>query len=218
MAIFFILVNLHKNQPMRTSTPFFLALLICVSCSTSKTIPTQWMSDDFKTQEIERLLIFANTEDSALQVEFENKVAQELEKQGLSIFKMHTIFPEIEYKENRSQEEINEFIVACKNKNIDKVLLASRKSKIVDTIRTNSLHNYFNTLEPLKLGKADLDNLVYDKEQRTTYTLEAAVYDIAATTEDKPIAITTLEATNPKSLEILKDDFLNTIVKLFKDK
>ena len=131
---------------------------------------------------------------------------------------MHTIFPEIEYKENRSQEEINQFIVACKNKNIDKVLLASRKSKIVDTIRTNSLHNYFNTLEPLKLGKADLDNLVYDKEQRTTYTLEAAVYDIAATSEDKPIAITTLEATNPKSLEILKDDFLNTIVKLFKDK
>ncbi|GEQ87007.1 hypothetical protein ULMS_25150 [Patiriisocius marinistellae] len=189
-----------------------------MGCSTSKTIPSQWVSADFKNQKIDRLLVYANTEDTNLQVEFENKVALSLTKQGLSPLKMHVIFPEISYKENRTQEEINQFALECKNKNINKVLLASRKSMIVDTVNTKSLHNYFNTLEPLKLGKTDVNSLVYDKKEIITYTLEAAVYDIGTTSEDKPIATSTLKAINPKSLDKLKEEFLDAIVLLFKNK
>lgn len=203
---------------MKISTLLFLISFICIGCSASKTIPTQWISDGFASQKIDRLLVFANTEDTDLQVEFENRMALALEKEGIITYKMHSIFPDIAYKEDRSQEEINQFVLECKNKNIDKVLLASRKSLIIDTIRANSLHNYFNTLEPLKLGKADTDNLVYDKKEVTTYTLEAALYDLSVTSEDKPIAVTTLKATDPKSLERLKGDFLTAIMTLFENK
>ena len=72
-----------------------------------------------------------------------------------------------------------------------------------------------NSLEPLKLNSRNEDDLVYEKKEITTYTLEAAVYDIAVTSEDKPIATTILKAINPKSFEKLENTFLNAIKKLF---
>ncbi|MFT7071235.1 hypothetical protein [Patiriisocius sp. Uisw_017] len=200
---------------MKTSIGLLLTFLIFASCSTSKVIPSQWLSEDFKNQKFDRLLVYANTEDIDLQFEFEDNMAIVLSKKGLFPVKMHDIFPEIEYKEKHSQEKIDQFVLDCKEKNIDKVLIASQKSISVDTVVANSLHNYFNTLESLKLGSDKEENLVYNVKELTTYILEAAVYDIAITSEDKPIATTTLKAINPKSIEKLKKSFLNAISQLF---
>ena len=195
-----------------------LALLICTGCSTSKTIPSQWMSNEFKKQQFDRMLVFANTEDMELQNRFEDKMALLLAAEGIAPLKMHELFPEIEHKEDHTQEDINAFVLQCKNKGIDKVLLASQKEMIVDTVLAKSLHNYMNSLEPLKLNSRNEDDLVYEKKEITTYTLEAAVYDIAVTSEDKPIAATILKAINPKSFEKLENTFLNAIKKLFKSR
>jgi hypothetical protein len=70
----------------------------------------------------------------------------------------------------------------------------------------------------LKMGGRSEDVLEYDKKELTTYTLEAAVYDIVKSAEDKPIATTTLKATNPRSPKTLKKRFLNAIVMLFKSR
>ncbi len=203
---------------MKTTTLLLLAFIICTSCSTSKTVPSQWQSEAFKTQKIDRILVFASTKDRALQEDFEDKVSMVLISEGISTLKMHELFPEIEHKESRSQEEIKQFILECKKQNIDKVLIASQKSLSIDTVYAKSLHNYFNTLEPLKLnGKSD-DELEYKTEKLTTYTIEAAVYDIAVSSEDKPIAATTLKATDPKSLNKLEAELLVAIKKLFRDR
>ena len=145
-------------------------------------------------------------------------MAMVLVAEGIAPLKMHDLFPEIEYKENHTQEEIKQFVLECKKKGIDKVLLASQKSMTIDTVYAKSLHNYMNTLEPLKLNSRNKEALEYEKKEVTTYTLEAAVYDIATTSEDKPIAAATLKATNPKSLEKLEAIFLKSIEKLFKSR
>jgi hypothetical protein len=195
-----------------------ITLLVFAGCSTSKTIPSQWVSKDFKEKEFNRMLVFASTEDKGLQIDFENEVAKVLVAYGINPLKMHEIFPKIEYKENHSQEEIKQFVLQCKNKGIDKVLFASQKSMTVDTILAKSLHNYMNSLEPLKLNSKSESDLEYEKEEIHTYILEAAVYDITVTAEDKPIATTTLKATNPKSREKLKGQFLNSIEQLFESR
>lgn len=209
---------LLKTYVMKNIIWLSLALLVFAGCSTSKAIPSQWASKEFKEQKLDRMLVFASTEDKSLQIDFENEVAMVLIAEGITPLKMHKIFPEVEYKENHSQEEIEQFVLRCKSKGIDKVLLASQKSMTVDTVLVKSLHNYMNSLEPLKLKSKNESDLEYDEKELTTYTLEAAVYDIAVTAEDKPIATTTLKATNPKSLENIKGNFLNAIKKLFKNR
>ena len=72
-----------------------LALLICTGCSTSKTIPSQWMSNEFKKQQFDRMLVFANTEDRELQNRFEDKMALLLAAEGIAPLKMHELFPEV---------------------------------------------------------------------------------------------------------------------------
>jgi hypothetical protein len=203
---------------MKTTIWLLLVLLIGAGCSTSKEIPSQWVSEDFKNLKIERMLVYASTEDTNLQKEFEDKMVKALAKEGITLLKMHDLFPEIKYTANHSQEEINEFVLQCNENNIDKVLLASQKSITVDTVVAKSLHNYFNSLEPLKMGNSGEDALEYDKKELITYTLEAAIYDIATSAEDKPIATTTLKATDPRSPNTLKKRFLNAIVMLFKSR
>lgn len=200
---------------MKKVTLLLLLAILIASCSSSKITSSQWMSDDFKNLNIDRILVFASTEDVELQREFEERTSAELRAKGMTPVKMHDEFPDIHYKEAHTQEEINEFIADCKVLNIDKILFASRKSMTVDTVRAKSIHNYMNTLEPLKLGDKDEENLAYDTKEITTYIVEAAVYDIAVSKEDKPIATATVKATNPKSLDLLKERFLKAVVKLF---
>ncbi|WP_432410859.1 hypothetical protein [Rasiella sp. SM2506] len=128
---------------------------------------------------------------------------------------MHEIFPLVKYKKELTNKEIDKFVLECKEKNIDRILFASQKSTSVDTIRTKSLHNYMNSLEPLKLDSNRDDNLEYDTKEIMTYIIEAAVYDIGTTTQDKPIATTTLTASNPNSVDVIKKHFLKAVVKLF---
>ncbi|MDN3493787.1 hypothetical protein [Winogradskyella bathintestinalis] len=205
---------------MKITTLFFLILLICTSCASTKIEPSQWQSKAFKAHNFNRLLVYASTDDKALQVRFEEKLAKLFSEQGIVPLKMNELFPEIEYQENHSQEEINEFVIRCKEKNIDKVLLASQKSIEIDTVRAKTLHNYMNSLEPLKMtsGSKNEEELQYDEKEIITYTIEAAVYDIAKSSEDKPIASTTLKATNPKSYNVLENKLLKAIKKLFKSR
>jgi len=203
---------------MKIITWLSFVLLICVGCATSKTIPSQWKSEEFKEQQFNRMLVFANTPDRILQDEIEDKMAIILVSEGMTPVKMHDLFPDIEYKENRSQEEIAAFVLKCKKEGVDKVLLASQKEMIVDTVIAKSLHNYMNSLEPLGLNSKNKDELEYDEKEIITYIIEAAIYDIAVTSEDKPIATTTLKATNPKSLEKIKTKFLKSIKKLFQSR
>ncbi|WP_178988529.1 hypothetical protein [Winogradskyella schleiferi] len=205
---------------MKIITRLLLLILICTGCSSSKIIPSLWQSQEFKTQTFDRILVYASTEDKELQRRFENKMAKLFAEKDITALKMNALFPEIEYKENHTQDEINEFVTRCKSKNIDKVLLASQKSKNIDTVNAKTLHNYMNSLEPLNLTsqRKDENDLTYDKKVIITYNIEAAVYDLSISSEDRPIASTALKATNPKSLNQLEDHFLNAIKKLFKDK
>ncbi|RDK89020.1 hypothetical protein [Marinirhabdus gelatinilytica] len=203
---------------MKNTIWLLVLLLISTACSTSKTIPSQWMSNEFKETPFDRMLVFANTEDKVLQDRFEDKMATVLVSEGITPVKMHELFPEVEYKEDYSQEEIDNFVQRCTAKDIDKVLVASQKSMTVDTVLAKNLRNYFNSLEPLSLSHKKDEDLVYDKKELTTYTIEAAVYDIAVTTEDKPIATTTLKVTDPKSNERIENRFLKEIEKLFKNR
>lgn len=203
---------------MKTPVSLLFVFLIFTGCSLSKMIPSQWVSEDFKNQKFDRMLVFANTQDTNLQIEFENKMAVALAKNGIVSLTMHSIFPEIEYKEDYSQEAIDQFILNCNKRNIDKVLVASQKSVSVDTLVARTLHNYFNSLESLKLGSTDGERLVYDKKEMTTCTLEATVYDIDMASKDTPIATTTLKVINPKSLEKLKEHFLIAITQLFENR
>ncbi|WP_298351073.1 hypothetical protein [uncultured Dokdonia sp.] len=203
---------------MKIAIRYVLVLLFLSSCTSSKLIPSQYVSDAFKEASLDRILIFGNTEDKELQNRFENKMAVIMQAEGIVPYKMHEVFPDVVYKEERTQTEIEQFIVNCKSKNIDKILFASRKSITVDTVLSKSLHNYMNSLEPLRMGSSSSQDLSYDKKEVVTYIIEAAVYDIATTSEDKPIATTTLKAVAPKSLDDLENKFIKAIEKLFKSR
>jgi len=201
---------------MKKFTLLAYILVVVTSCSTSKIESSQWLSEDFKPQSVQRMLIFANTEDTSLQNDFENKTSAVLTNQGIETVTMHELFPQVEYQPTRSPEEINAFIIDCKNKNIDKILFASQKSITVDTVVTKSLHNYMNSLKPLELGKTTSNEKIeYDTKKVTTYTIEVAVYNISTSINHQPIAKTQVKATNPKSVEKLKDYIINDISKLF---
>ncbi|GAK90596.1 hypothetical protein JCM19297_1912 [Nonlabens ulvanivorans] len=75
-----------------------------------------------------------------------------------------------------------------------------------------------NSLQPLNIDGPDQKNIEYDTEEVTTYIIEAAVYDINKTKEDKPIATTTVTASNVKSLDQIKERLLKEIKILFKNK
>lgn len=201
---------------MKKITLLIYIIVLVSSCSTSKIESNSWVSEDFKPKSVERMLIFANTEDTSLQSDFENKTSEVLSKKGITTVTMHELFPQVKYQEERSPEEINAFIVECKNKNIDKILFASQKSITVDTVLTKSLHNYMNSLKPLELGKTTSNEKVeYDTKKITTYTIEVAIYNINTTINHQPIAKTEVKATNPKSVKKLKEYIISDISKLF---
>ncbi|MBF4983474.1 hypothetical protein FNJ87_03700 [Nonlabens mediterrranea] len=74
-----------------------------------------------------------------------------------------------------------------------------------------------NSLQPLIIDGPDQSDVELETEEITTYIVEAAVYDINKTTEDKPIATTTVTASNVESLDQIKDRLLKEIKKLFKN-
>ncbi|WOI23756.1 hypothetical protein [Nonlabens ulvanivorans] len=203
---------------MKKITLFVTIIILSISCSSSNITASQWMSDDFKNESIDIMLIYANTEDQDLQKDFENETADMLTQKGITSYKMHEVFPDVTYKEVRTQQEINTFIKDCQEKNISKILFASQKSVSIDTVATKSLHNYMNSLQPLNIDGPDQKNIEYDTEEVTTYIIEAAVYDIDKTKEDKPIATTTVTASNVKSLDQIKERLLKEITILFKNK
>ncbi|MBF4984142.1 hypothetical protein FNJ87_07320 [Nonlabens mediterrranea] len=202
---------------MKKTILFISIIFIMVSCSSSKITATNWVSDDFKNEPIDKILIFANTEDRDLQMAFEKETAAYLTQQGITSLQTHVTFPDLTYKEVITQEEINSFINDCQEKNISKILFANKKSISVDTVAVKSLNNYMNSLQPLIIDGPDQSDVELETEEITTYIVEAAVYDINKTTEDKPIATTTVTASNVESLDQIKDRLLKEIKKLFKN-
>ncbi|GAK77796.1 hypothetical protein JCM19296_3405 [Nonlabens ulvanivorans] len=190
-------------------------IILCVACSSSKMTTSKWLADDFNNQPTDKVLIYASTPDIVLQKEFENETAQVLSDLDITIFKMHDTFPDVMYKEERTQEEIAVFLKDCKEKQINKILFASKKSQTVDTVMSKSLHNYMNDLHALSIEGYD-DDLEYETDQVTTYVIEAAVYDINKTSKDAPVATTSITAMNPKSLDDIKTRLLKSIKQIFK--
>ncbi|GAL75700.1 hypothetical protein JCM19275_1583 [Nonlabens ulvanivorans] len=190
-------------------------IILCVACSSSKMTTSKWLADDFNNQPTDKVLIYASTPDIILQKEFENETAQVLSDLDITIFKMHDTFPDVMYKEERTQEEIAVFLKDCKEKQINKILFASKKSQTVDTVMSKSLHNYMNDLHALSIEGYD-DDLEYETDQVTTYVIEAAVYDINKTSKDAPVATTSITAMNPKSLDDIKTRLLKSIKQIFK--
>ncbi|PQJ22369.1 hypothetical protein BST94_02005 [Nonlabens xylanidelens] len=204
-----------KADLMKNSIFIIGILILCASCSTSKMTTASWKSDGFDNQTIDKILVYANTDDQKLQKEFEDQTAQILIKEGIFTYKMHDIFPDIVYKEVRTQEEIAAFVEDCKEKQISKILFATKKSQTVDTVMSKSLHNYMNGLHTLSLERYNEDEPEYDTKQVTTYVIEAAVYDINEPSQNAPIATTSVTATDPKSLDKIKDQLLKSIKQLF---
>ncbi|MEO9501087.1 hypothetical protein [Nonlabens ulvanivorans] len=190
-------------------------IILCVACSSSKMTTSKWLADDFNNQPTDKVLIYASTPDIVLQKEFENETAQVLSDLDITTFKMHDTFPDVMYKEERTQEEIAAFLKDCKEKQINKILFASKKSQTVDTVMSKSLHNYMNDLHALSIEGYD-DDLEYETDQVTTYVIEAAVYDINKTSKDAPVATTSITAMNPKSLDDIKTRLLKSIKQIFK--
>ncbi|WP_405351836.1 hypothetical protein [Nonlabens sp. Asnod3-H03] len=190
-------------------------IILCVACSSSKMTTSKWLADDFNNQPTDKVLIYASTPDIVLQKEFENETAQVLSDLDITTFKMHDTFPDVTYKEERTQEEIAAFLKHCKEKQINKILFASKKSQTVDTVMSKSLHNYMNDLHALSIEGYD-DDLEYETDQVTTYVIEAAVYDINKTSKDAPVATTSITAMNPKSLDHIKTRLLKSIKQIFK--
>ena len=200
---------------MKNFTFIIGIMILCASCSSSKITTKQWKSDGFDNQTIDKILVFANTEDATLQQEFEDETAQILTQEGILTYKMHEIFPDVVYKEVRTQEEIAAFVEDCKEKQISKILFATKKSQTVDTVMSKSLHNYMNGLHTLSLERYNEEEPEYDTKQVTTYVIEAAIYDINEPSQDAPIATTRVTATDPKSLDKIKDQLLKSIKQLF---
>lgn len=200
---------------MKNFTFIIGIMILCASCSSSKITTKQWKSDGFDNQTIDKILVFANTEDATLQQEFEDETAQILTQEGILTYKMHEIFPDVVYKEVRTQEEIAAFVEDCKEKQISKILFATKKSQTVDTVMSKSLHNYMNGLHTLSLERYNEEEPEYDTKQVTTYVIEAAIYDINEPSQDAPIATTSVTATDPKSLDKIKDQLLKSIKQLF---
>lgn len=200
---------------MKNFTFIIGIMILCASCSSSKITTKQWKSDGFNNQTIDKILVFANTEDATLQQEFEDETAQILTQEGILTYKMHEIFPDVVYKEVRTQEEIAAFVEDCKEKQISKILFATKKSQTVDTVMSKSLHNYMNGLHTLSLERYNEEEPEYDTKQVTTYVIEAAIYDINEPSQDAPIATTSVTATDPKSLDKIKDQLLKSIKQLF---
>ena len=200
---------------MKNFTFIIGIMILCASCSSSKITTKQWKSDGFNNQTIDKILVFANTEDATLQQEFEDETAQILTQEGILTYKMHEIFPDVVYKEVRTQEEIAAFVEDCKEKQISKILFATKKSQTVDTVMSKSLHNYMNGLHTLSLERYNDEEPEYDTKQVTTYVIEAAIYDINEPSQDAPIATTSVTATDPKSLDKIKDQLLKSIKQLF---
>ncbi|PQJ32871.1 hypothetical protein BST92_13495 [Nonlabens arenilitoris] len=190
-------------------------IILCAACSSTKMTTSKWLSADFNNQSTDKVLIYASTPDIVLQKEFENETAQVLSDLDITTFKMHDTFPDVIYKEERTQEEITAFLKDCKEKQINKILFASKKSQTVDTVMSKSLHNYMNDLQALSI-EGYQDDLVYETDQVTTYVIEAAVYDINKLEKDAPIATTSITAMNPKSLDDIKTRLLKSIKKIFK--
>ena len=204
---------------MRTIILLLLVVVLVVGCSTTKMDSENWTADTYIPTAQTRILVIANTDAIDLQREFENKMARALAKKGFKSLKMNELLPQIPYKQERSDEEIEQIVQLFKGKGIRTVVLASQKSVETKTVASkSSFKNYLNSIQPLKMEGTRESNLEYDMEDLVTYTLEAVVYQLSLPQGERAVASTTITAVNPNSEEEVQKRFLKEIEILFTEK
>ena len=196
----------------------FFAFIGCfiTSCSLTKIDSSNWMDSAYVPGTQTRMLVIANTDDKQLQQEYENRMALQLKNKGIIPLKMHKLLPQIPYKEERTDEEVEQIVTLFKEKGIRTVLLASQKSVETKEVASRlSFKNYMNSIEPLRTDGVVNKNLSYDMVEQTTYTVEAVVYDLAKSQGNRAVASTTVVAVNPDSKEKVVRRFFKEIELLF---
>ncbi|GAK90595.1 hypothetical protein JCM19297_1911 [Nonlabens ulvanivorans] len=74
------------------------------------------MSDDFKNESIDIMLIYANTEDQDLQKDFENETADMLTQKGITSYKMHESFQTLPIRKLEHRKRLMHLLKIAKRK------------------------------------------------------------------------------------------------------
>ncbi len=204
-----------------------LALLF-TSCGASEVIDS-WKSDNFQNIKGNKILVIAKTPDPIVQKTYEKAIVSKLQGQHIDAIGMHRIFPDIEDKEQRTTEEVEQILRMFKDKKIEGLLITSLKQ----TIETNSsskpergkiqienkrkgsftIEAYDNLTDLPDLDKLDFDTSKDSKNIATTYILESITYDLTLEKDQQLVNVCLLDVVDPDAA----DQVLNAFVKMISD-
>ncbi|GAA4275735.1 hypothetical protein [Aquimarina mytili] len=204
-----------------------LALLF-TSCGASEVIDS-WKSDNFQNIKGNKILVIAKTPDPIVQKTYEKAIVSKLQGQHIDAIGMHRIFPDIEDKEQRTTEEVEQILRMFKDKKIEGLLITSLKQ----TIETNSsskpergkiqienkrkgsftIEAYDNLTDLPDLDKLDFDTSKGSKNIAITYILESITYDLTLEKDQQLVNVCLLDVVDPDAA----DQVLNAFVKMISD-
>ena len=211
----------------------FSLLFICLACSSVK-VTDAWKSDSFSDIKNNKMLVVARTDNNQARIAFENRIVEELAKNGIEAKSSFSVFPtNIKMQKELTAENklaLEEFL---KNEGFDGVIVSVIKDvqEITKTVTDGGYYagstfpryypGYYNGFftfyyDPISYYSTgtyvDPTSTTYSTK---TFILETVAYDL--TKEDgQLIAVVTTQLENPSNLDKNAAVYTKKIVKALK--
>ncbi len=207
-----------------------LFLLLLFGCGSTK-LSNSWKSKSFQNITTKKIVVAAKHSDIEVRKSYETAIIKKLNDLGVNAIEAYKNFPDLEEKEERTQEEINQILETFSKKGIEGIIVTSLKNTITqnnvsDTERLDIPTAYqkkrfftFNDYDDLR-ALPSLDILDFDdpttKLESTTYILEALVYDITLEKNEQLIGVNIIEVIDPGSGKSMLNKFSKILTEQFK--
>ena len=207
-----------------------LFLVLFIGCGSIK-LSNSWKSKDFQNITSKKIVVIAKSPDVEIRKSYEAVITKKLNDLGISAVESYKHFPNLEEKEERTQEEINQILGSFSKEGIEGIILTSLKNTIYQNNTSDSekldvptayqrksfftFKNYADLRELPGLDDLDFDDPVTEMES-ITYILEALIYDITLEKNEQLVGVNIIEITNPGSGRGVLNKFSKVLSTQFK--
>lgn len=214
---------------------FLVIALTFSSCGTSVKVADQWKNENFKELKNEKILVIHHTPNAVNEKRLELDLVNAFDEIGIEAVGMHQAFPEMKYKEKRTEEEIQELISKVKAAGYNGVVVTMLRDKDQQIQTTSSGGYYSGGYYPSRYGGyyggfGSYYGGVYGHgyggsyipPSSTTkvvdiYLLETVTYNLTLKAGEQLVGVVSVKVEDPQSYSGVAEKYIKIVVDQFKD-
>ena len=203
--------------------PYFLFLIVFLSCGPSVTVVDSWKAPDIEESKTDNFLVMARSDDMVSRQRFEQEIAKVLRKEDVKAVESYLAYPDLQLNKKTTPADIDALKSMFEKDGINAIVLTVLKDtkKELNTTTTSygpgyypGFYGYYDSFySPYGYSGAYMpaSSRTYESD---IYKLETVVFDLDRP-GDQLIAIISINITDPKSASEVAPKYAQKVAEQF---